>query len=168
MSLSLDARKYYRSWYEQLSSLESSDITGSTERLGDQVLKVAMLISVSNKDDLEISESDLIKAIEESEACQKGTQEISMEKEKGDINPIIEKVLKSLIKAPEQTLTRRKLMVDTHIESILLDRALDTLQQRGAIDEPRRNSKKEIFYKMKKETYEMYMKFKSSEERKIN
>ena len=128
-----------------------------------------MLVSVSNSDSLIINEQDLIKAISASEACIINARAISMEKEKGDINPIIEKVLKELIKAVDQTVTRKRLMTNTHIESIILDRALDTLIQRGAIDEPKRNSRKEIFYKMKKEVYETYVKFKSSEKKeKVN
>ncbi len=92
---------------------------------------------------------------------------ISMEKTKGDVNTVIEKILKELIKAINQTITRKQLMMNTHLEPVILDRALDTLLQRGAIDEPRRNSRKEIFYKMKKEVYETYVKFKLSE-RKMN
>lgn len=165
--LSSEATKLYRSWYEQLSNLEVDDKTGSFDRLGDQVLKVAMLISISNNNSLIITEEDLNKAINASELCIINARAISMEKEKGDINPIIEKVLKELIKSPDQTLTRKKLMINTHIESMILDRALDTLIQRGAIDEPRRNPKKEIFYRMKKEVYETYIKFKGTE-RKSN
>ena len=168
MILTNAASAYYRSWYEQLANLEVDDRTGSLDRLGDQVLKVAMLIAISNRDDLVISETSLIKAIDESERCLIGVREISMEKEKGDINPIIEKVLKALIKAVDQSLTRKELMNLTHVESSLLDRAIDTLIQRGAIGDPKRNSKKEIFYKMKSEVFQQYIKFKSSEERKVN
>src|SRR5208337_249926 len=167
MKFSDEGGAYYDEWYNDLRSQSIDDKTGSINRLGDQVLKVAMLISISNRDDLTLTKSDLTIAIDESEKCLLGVRIISMEKEKGDINPIIEKVLKELIKSPEQMITRRRLLVVTHIESILLDRALDTLIQRGAIDEPKRNSKKEIFYKMKKEVYETYVKFKSSE-RKVN
>lgn len=167
ITLSPKASEHYHSWYEQLIDSENEDKTGSLDRLGDQVLKIAMLISISYKNDLIISESDLITAIEESEKCLMGVRAISLEKEKGDINPIIEKVLKELIKAPEQILTRRRLLINTHIESMLLDRALDTLIQRGAIDEPKRNSKKEIFYRMKKEVFEQYIQFKTSEN-KVN
>ena len=165
VTLSLKSVNLYRSWYEQLSMSEVDDRTGSFDRLGDQVLKVAMLISISNNNSLIISENDLTLAIDASELCIMNARAISMEKEKGDINPIIEKVLKELIKAPNQMITRKYLMVNTHIESMILDRALDTLIQRGAIDEPKRNSKKEVFYKMKKEVFETYVKFKSSERR---
>jgi len=163
VKLSSTAANYYRSWYEQLSKSDMDDITGTIDRLGDQVLKVAMIISASECDCLIIEENHLTKAIEECERCLMGTRTISMEKAKGDINTIIEKVLKELLKAPEQQITRKNLMIKTHIESMLLDRALDTLIQRGAIWEPRRNSKKEIFYKMRKETYETYIKFKIAE-----
>ena len=163
MRLSDSASKHYRSWYEQLFNSDMEDKTGTIDRLGDQVLKVAMLISASEQNDLIIAERQLAKAIEESEKCLMGTRAISMEKTKGDINPIIEKVLKELIRSPEQEITRKKLMIATHIEAMLLDRALDTLVQRGAIHEPKRNSKKEIYYKMTKDTYKTYMKFKVSE-----
>jgi hypothetical protein len=167
MTLSSEATVFYRSWYEQLALNETEDKTGSIDRLGDQVLKVAMLISVSENDSLVISEDNLTTAINASEICISNARAISREREKGDINPIIEKILKELIKAIDQTITRKRLLINTHIESMILDRALDTLIQRGAIDEPRRNSKKEIFYKMKKEVYETYIKFKVSE-RKVN
>lgn len=164
---SVSAGQYYDSWYQELRSNKTEDKTGTMNRLGDQVLKVAMLISLSNSNSLMITEDDLSKAINASELCVVGARAISMEREKGDINPIIEKVLKELIKAPEQTITRKRLMINTHIESIVLDRALDTLIQRGAIDEPKRNSKKEIFYRMKEEVFKLYVNFKVSE-RKMN
>ena len=163
MKLSDLASKNYRSWYEQLSTTDSEDITGTIDRLGDQVLKVAMLISISEENSLIISDEHLSRAITESEKCLMGVRAISMEKAKGDINPIIERVLKCLIKAPNQEITRKKLMIDTHIESMLLDRALDTLIGRGAINEPRRNAKKEIYYKLTQETFDRYMKFKVAE-----
>jgi ribosomal protein S25 len=168
MTLSVNATRLYRSWYEQLAISDYDDRTGSMDRLGDQVLKVAMLISVSNNNSLIIDESDLTKAIDASELCMMGARTISREKEKGDINIIIKKVLDKLIEAPEQIITRKRLLNVTHIETILIDRALDTLVQRGAIDEPKRNSKKEIFYKMKQEVYDKYTKFHSSEKGRMN
>lgn len=167
MMLSPQASSLYRSWYEQFNQLEIDDRTGSFDRLGDQVLKIAMLISISNNDSLVISENDLMRAIEAGEQCLLNARSISMEKEKGDINPVIEKILKEFIKSPNQEITRQNLLTRTHIESALLDRALDTLQQRGAIDEPKRNHKKQIYYKMKKEVFDKYINFRESE-KKVN
>jgi Protein of unknown function (DUF3987) len=167
MTLSPKATIIYHNWYADLSNTDFDDKTGSIDRLGDQVLKVAMLISISDSDSLVISDSDLITAIDAAQACIINTRVISMEKENGEINPVIEKILKELIKAPEQTLTRKYLMMKTHVESSLMDRALDTLVQRGALSEPKRNSKKEICYQMRREIFESYVKFQNSE-RKVN
>jgi len=167
MTLSEEATVLYRYWYEQLALAEHEDKTGSIDRLGDQVLKVAMLVSISENDSLIINEKNLTVAIDASEICVMNARAISMEKTKGDVNTVIEKVLKELIKAIGQTITRKQLMMNTHLEPVILDRAIDTLFQRGAIDEPRRNSKKEIFYRMKDEIYQTYVKFKISE-RKMN
>jgi ribosome biogenesis protein Tsr3 len=153
----------YTKWYQDLVALEIDDRTGTIERLGDQVIKVAMLVALSNHGELVIRKDDLEKAVTESEICLVGVKAISLEKGTSDVNPIIEKVLKVLLKAPNQEITRQKLMTITHIEALLLDRALETLQQRGAIELPKRNSKKEVFYKMTKEVFEAYMKFKTAE-----
>lgn len=174
MKFSPEAMNFYRSWYEQLFHTDMEDKTGTVDRLGDQVLKVAMLISASERDDLLITDKQLAIAIEETEHCLMGTRAIALEKTKSDINIVIEKVLKELLKSKEcgphngPSVTRKKLMIATHIEALMLDRALDTLEQRGAIYSPRRNSKKEIFYEMTKETFDTYMKFKSAEGGKVN
>jgi hypothetical protein len=167
MTFSDSASTVYRSWYERLATADIEDRTGSVDRLGDQVLKVAMLISISNKDSLVIDEPDLRKAIDASELCILNTRSISMERVNGDINTVIEKILKEFIKAPDQSVTRKLLMQNTYFESAIVDRALDTLLQRGAIDEPKRNFKREIFYKMKREVFENYVHF-QKEERKMS
>ncbi len=158
------AAAYYISWYTEINAHEIDDRTGTMERIGDQVIKLAMIIALSRHHmELIIDEEDLIIAIRETELCFAGVKRISMEKNVTDINPIIQKILQELIRAPDQTITRQKLMLRTHIESLALDRALETLTQRDAIELPKRNAKKEIFYRMKKEAFDTYVKFKSSE-----
>lgn len=163
VEITTDARLYYDSWYKDLSKSEVEDNTGSLERLGDQVLKCAMLVGVSSHDELQITKEDLIIAIEESERCILGVKEISMEKQEGEINPIIESILKVFLKSPDQEVTRQKLLQDTHIESLLIDRAMQTLIERGAISDPYRNIKKQIAYKMNREVFERYTQFKVME-----
>lgn len=168
MTFTKEAMNHYDTWYHQLAKSEVEDNTGSLDRLGDQVIKCAMLVALSNHNELVIEKEDLVVAIEESEQCILGVREISMEKKEGDINPIIEKVLKVFIKAVDQEVTRQKLMQQTHIEALILDRALDTLIQRGAISEPKRNTKKQIYYQMRKDIYEMYTQFKIEEKKVVN
>lgn len=161
--------KYYTHWYRELCMRDSEDdITGTMDRLGDQVIKAAMLIALSNHNELVIEMDDLTTAIQVAEDCLDGVKAISMEKEKGDINPIVEKVLRELIKAPNQEVTRQRLLVLTHVEPTLLDRALETLLQRSAIEEPKRGADKKAYYKMTRETYEIYVRFKQQEKKSPN
>ena len=103
-------------------------------------------------------------AIKEAEYCfETGVKRITMEENITDMNPIISKILKALLKAPGQEKTRMSLLQSTHIESLTFDRAIETLIERGAIEVPKRNSKKEIFYKMKTEIADRYTKFKRAE-----
>jgi hypothetical protein len=168
MTFTSEAAKYYESWYQELAVTNIEDKTGTYDRLGDQVIKVAMLIALSCHDELVITKDDLELAIEKSEECLLGVKSIALETEKGDVNPIIEKVLKILLKSEEHKVTRQKLLIITHIEAIILDRALDTLIQRGAIYEPKRNEKKQIYYELTEETYQSYMKFKVQENGRVN
>jgi hypothetical protein len=154
------ASKLYIEWYNKICAADAEDRTGTYDRLGDQVLKVAMLVSISNHGKLMIDEESLTTAIENCEGCLYGVQAISLEKNVGEINPIIEKVLKVLINSPDRKSTRKALMIKTHIEALQLDRALETLIQRGAIGNPKRNEKKEIYYQMSEEVYNTYMKYK--------
>lgn len=157
------ATDFYHAWYEQLATEDNEDRTGAVDRLGDQVLKVAMLISISDEDDLIITEEHLKEAVLKSEECLTGTRKISLERNTSEISPLIEKVLKEFLRAPDQSITRKKLMINTQIEAVLMDRVIDTLKERGAIETPRRNSKKEIYYQMKREVYESYVFYKTAE-----
>jgi Protein of unknown function (DUF3987) len=67
--LSEDAKKLYDMWYKRLQDMEdlADDETGTLERLHDHVLKTAMLISLSNRTNLEIEMGDIKEAIT---ACQ--------------------------------------------------------------------------------------------------
>lgn len=158
------AAKMYDSWYYSLDELNIEDRTGTFDRIGDQVIKLAMIVALSRHHmELVIEERDLAIAIKESEECLPGVKRISMEKDVTDLNPIISKILQALIKSPNHEITRKKLMNSTHIESLSLDRAIETLYQREAIEMPKRNAKKEIFYRMKDDVFDNYVKFKRAE-----
>jgi hypothetical protein len=156
--------KLYDEWYHKISDLEIDDITGTLERIGDQVLKVSMLVAISNHCELVIEKTDLETAIQEVELCAfQDVKNVSMEKSHGEINPVIEKVLKELIRVYPEDITRQNLLIKTHIEPIFLDRALETLRERGAIEEPRRDAKKKVVYRMTEATYRTYIKFQTAE-----
>jgi hypothetical protein len=54
----------YEKWYESFCEVERNDDTGTTERMHDHVLKIAMLLSLSEKDDLIIMKKDVEAAID--------------------------------------------------------------------------------------------------------
>jgi len=53
-------------WYYTFCAEEHEDYTGTSERLGDNIWKAAMLISLANSNDMIIYESDMLEAIEKS------------------------------------------------------------------------------------------------------
>jgi hypothetical protein len=61
------AGKIYDDWYDQFTDLvdaqQVKDETGTLNRFGDAVLKVAMLLSLAERPTLEISETAMVKAI---------------------------------------------------------------------------------------------------------
>ena len=162
---SLDAKEVYNAWYAKLCNLNVEDRTGSLGRLGDQVLKVAMLVSLSKKEELKLEVEDLAEAIKRSEECLPAIQFVSMSGP-SEISESIARVLKTIISSPNQEITRAKLLTRVHargVDSQVLDRVIESLVQSKAIDQPFRNSAREICYRMNKEAYRKYIQFREEE-----
>jgi len=160
-----DAGDMYTEWYTKLSHNQSDDRTGTLGRLGDQVLKVAMLISLSRKESLDITTEDLSMSIRNCESCMPAVNVVTLSG-KSEVGDAISRVLKVLITSPNQEISRSKILARLHsygVDSMVLDRVMESLIQADAIHQPFRNSKKEVMYRMKKETYEKYIKFKKEE-----
>ena len=154
-------REEYDNWYINLSKKEVNDRTGSVERLGDQVLKVAMLVSLSNRLNLEINTSDMETAIEKAEECIAGIRQVSMTEGRSESSGGVALVLKELLVATDHTVTRKNLLSKLwpHVDAVNLDRVIDTLRQSGGIEEPFKDSKGKICYRMPKGIAEQYREF---------
>lgn len=154
----------YDRWYRVLCSLNIEDRTGSIERLGDQVIKAAMLISLSHCDNrLEISVENLELAITKCEQCMPGVKVVSFGNNSGNVeqDQAIPRILKAVLSAENQEIRRSRIMNKTGLDSLVFDRAIETLIQRNAIEQPyRKVGDSNIYYKMNKETYDKYMEFK--------
>lgn len=59
----------YDTWYNKMMGEDRDDRTGTFNRLGDQVLKVAMLLSLARKDDLILDWQDIELAIDKCMEC---------------------------------------------------------------------------------------------------
>jgi hypothetical protein len=162
-----EAGDFYTEWYTKISLMDSDDRTGSVGRLGDQVLKVAMLVSLARKDTLDITVEDLSLAITKCEDCMPAVNVVSMSGNGTDISNAISMVLKLLLISPNQELSRNKILARLHprgVDSITLDRVMNSLMESRAIEQPYRNEKKEIIYKMRKQEFDRYRKFQQEEE----
>jgi hypothetical protein len=153
-----DAAKLYDEWYIGMSNMNVDDRTGSVNRLGDQVLKVAMLVSLARKDDLDLCAVDISTAINRSEECMRSINVMMLSSSNGSISGSIKLVLRHLASSPNQELSRAKLLSRLHpdgIDSIILDRIIQSLQQSGAITQPFRRGK-DVIYRMSPEAYQEF------------
>ena len=149
------AKLLYKDWYYKLCAGKYDDKTGSTERLGDQVLKVAMLMALANGKKLLIEEDVLEEAIERSERCILGTVKVSRAKasSEGDIAKTQQRVINILVNTEGHSLSRKKLLNKLYpdMNAITLDNILDTLSQADALETStqRVRGKREVVYTLK-------------------
>lgn len=130
--------KYYDEWYNDFvtKTAEIEDETGTLNRFGDSVLKVAMLISLSQEPKLEISLSAMEQAIEQCEKLIGHTRRVTMGK-RGRSNFANQKVMiiEKLMKREPHMITRAQLMMDMHyhLNASELDEIMTGFQQSGMI-----------------------------------
>lgn len=109
------AGKFYDDWYQRFSlevrDMEIKDDTGTLNRFGDSVLKVAMLLSLSRSPELEITIEDMDLAIQVCEKLVGNVRHATMGK-KGLSNtaPLKGLVINELLSHPEHKIARDILM----------------------------------------------------------
>jgi hypothetical protein len=161
-----DGGKRYDEWYHALCAKETDDRTGTMERLGDQVIKVAMIVGLASgagrTKPLEITTDYLDVAIKECEECIAGVRRIATGDTSGseEQDKAIPAIIKALINAQDGKLTRQRLLTKTGLDALILDRAIQTLTERGTIKQPYRNSSRQITYEIEEDVLELYKQFK--------
>lgn len=154
--------KYYDEWYQKFRRMSAGleDSTGTLGRFGDAILKVAMLMSLAKTDNLLITEQLLNDAILKCESCLPAVKITGLTGNIGEISEGIAKVMRLLLEAPDQTMGRHRLLQKLNlkgVDSIVLDRVIESLTQAGALERPTRDEKNRLHYKLKKEVYDQYM-----------
>jgi len=152
-------RRHYDKWYNDISDAQIEDNTGTMDRLGDSVLKVAMLVSLAKSNDLIIDIDSLREAIAKCEATMPGIRRVSMNG-KSEISPIIAEVTKLLVDSPDRIVERSFLLRRIRCEPLQLDRAIDTLVQSDILEEPgtmRHPITDKLVCRMTKEAYEKFL-----------
>lgn len=149
----------YRPWYHDISTTPHQDKTGTIERLGDTVLKVAMILSLADGMSLEISKDHVAEAIFRCEECLNGLKQITMGAGKSDLAMATALVLKELLKRLDHKISRKILLSKYwgEFDSITLDRIMETLINSGAVTADLLN--KDVTYTMKPAAVLAYTKF---------
>lgn len=159
------SKSVYEKWYTRLCGIEYDDKTGTLDRLGDQVLKLAMILSLAESLDLVISDRHMEIAIEKSEDCVAGVKQVTMGSGTGQDSAATGKILKYLLVTPGHAVSRQVLLKKfwPDVDVYVLDRVIETLSQAGAIESYKSPGKAGLVYKMPEKIVQDYMNFRKEE-----
>lgn len=129
----------YKKWYESLCNMEIEDKTGTVDRLGDQALKAAMLLSVAKRGDLVIEQDDLEEAIFRAEECVPSVSRMTAGSGKSPTAHATKRVLHILLDSPGYMMTRKRILqvLWPDVDSETLNKIVDTLEAAGAVQNVR-------------------------------
>lgn len=142
----------YENWYYEFDSKKDKhkikDKTGSINRVGDNILKIAILLSLSRSPDLELNEDDIEKSITVCTNSLSNVNKATVSQGKSQFAPQTKLVITELLNAKNNEVARSKLLRDNFgaIDAPDLDRVIDSLAQANAIRAQRRGH--EIFYQL--------------------
>ncbi len=155
-------KDYYDSWYYPFYKdiASKDDPTGTFHRIGDQILKVAMLVSLSESNSLELEERHIYEAITVCMNCAKSMMKVTMGNGKSPSNYITKIILRDLLTAQGNQLSR-KIILSRHwgeFDKYDLSRSIETLRAFDAI-EILGQCEAEHEYKLNQKVINMYSNF---------
>jgi hypothetical protein len=133
------AKEYYRPWYydlqERIRTHRLVDKTGYIHRLHDHALKLAMILSLSQSTELVLERCHVEEGIELANDLLATVKKTVIGIGLSQMAPKNEVFLRSLFRADENRMLRRKMMQDNHNEfdSVEMDRVALTLEDAGFI-----------------------------------
>jgi hypothetical protein len=137
MKWSRDGIAEYDAWYYPHVKSITNDKTGTLRRLGDQVLKAAMLISLAESPSMMIEKRHIEEAIKECEACAKNVNRVVQGGSgKGIMAGPITIILRELLRAPGLTMSRPAFLKKFWNEGLTVqefDAAMETYIASGAV-----------------------------------
>jgi len=156
-----EAKDIYSKWYLDFGSRDHDDRTGSTNRIHDHILKVSMLIALSQRVDLKITPEDMQASIDSCLAFMSNVNKTVMPGTKSQLAEATKSVLTELLSKANQEISRPKLLQKLwgDVDAIDLDRVLDTLSQAGLIII--RNSSQGPMYSLSPVAKRKYLEYKA-------
>lgn len=153
----------YENWYEEFkkNAVDADDKTGTLNRLGASVLKVAMILSLCERPVLEISESAMLDAIELCEKLVGNIRKVTFGRQDQDPTDALRKkcLILELMQRENRTISRAQLvkkywMHGTHKD---WDETVVSLAEAEIID-VKHMSDQVLLYEMKEQAYKDFKK----------
>ena len=141
MKLLPESKEKYISWYkeynEDLESGKNEDETGTSDRLHDHILKIAILLSLAERDDRIITPVHIDEAIEMCTVFTTSVKRVTLGKGKSENSDKTRIVLEYLLSQPEYSASRKKILRAKYgdLDAMELDKVLDTMKQAGIIED---------------------------------
>jgi hypothetical protein len=131
-------REMYEDWYTKYQAEEeiAEDSTGTMERLHDHILKTAMLVSLSRKQDMILEAADIGEAIRACTDFVPGAKRIGLGQSGKSISaPGTSILLKELITNPAHEISKTQALQKhwAHFDTFELDRIAESLQAQNAL-----------------------------------
>lgn len=147
-TLDKPAKMMFREWYAAFAIEEIDDKTGTSERIHDRILKVAMNISLAETTTLVIKEPHMKMAMD---ACIHGitlASKATMSQGLSDLAPKAAAFIDRLCNAPNHEMDRRSMLSRNWgtFDHLDLDRIVEMLDQAGLVINDNRGGK--VFYKL--------------------
>lgn len=145
----IESGYFYNEWYNEFDKIEVEENTGTMMRLGDHVIKVAMLLALSQKrltlelTDIEDSINACINFSANANRAASGNTNTS------SLSPIVRKICEQLYKQSEHRMSRKQILQKLYPEGVLspeVDACLSTLCEMGFVMNERNGH--DIYYFM--------------------
>lgn len=130
-------KEWYHSFYEDIDNSEDPDPTGTAERVGDAVLKVSMLLALSDKPELVISRGNVEQAIAVCEKLLGGVRKTTQGA--GALSSTVHQktlVINRLLREPGNRITRQRFLSTNwmHFDNDQLADCTESLSEAGVIE----------------------------------
>lgn len=145
-----EALELYENWYIEFEKNKQKkkirDKTGAINRVGENILKVAIILSLSRKLDTTLEAIDIKDSLDICLTSLSSVNKTTVGQGKTQYAPQTKLVLMELFNTDDFELGRSKLLRSNYgaIDSFDLDRVVDSLMQAGAVKQEKRGS--EIYY----------------------
>lgn len=158
-------KKAFRDWHTEFNPKLIEDPTGTVNRVEDHILKLGIIHGAARSGRLELDKPDINRSIELilgqpspdtipspqdeqifSRSTLRNSARMSSNTHSTPVGKINIKVIETLMKAPDLTATKRHILSKNkgHFDIYELDRALETLDQAGAINIFRKDKELQI------------------------